>query len=89
VEKLWDFDPEDKPLAIKFVPGGGGDLILIHKYGSIRYYPSVNVGAGEYTVLLDINPDVWSFGDHGLLAMEFHPDWLKGTKKGFIIYTGN
>jgi hypothetical protein len=88
VEHLWDFDPEDKPLQIKFIPGGNGALLTIHKYGSIRHYPSVNVDVEQYTKILDINPDVWSFGDHGLMAMEFHPDWAKGTKKGFIIYTG-
>mmetsp|Transcript_15835 Transcript_15835/g.22316 ORF Transcript_15835/g.22316 Transcript_15835/m.22316 type:complete len:1259 (-) Transcript_15835:96-3872(-) len=91
VESIWQFDTTkvyEAVTKLKFVPGSGR-VITAHKTGRIRLYQSIKSDANNYVELINMMPDVHSHADHGLLSFAFHPDYEKGKKYAYVIYTGN
>jgi hypothetical protein len=87
LEQLMEFELEDMPLHLDWVPGTE-QVITAHKTGRLRLYENIEADVADYVELIDMRPDVWSFGDHGFASFKFHPDWLKGTQTLFVVYTG-
>jgi FtsP/CotA-like multicopper oxidase with cupredoxin domain len=80
-----------KPVSLRFLPQEGkkqAQVITAHKTGVLALWESVYAAEDDYTTLLDIRPIVYSADDHGLLAVELHPDFDQGTTEAFILYTG-
>jgi len=60
-------------IQLEFAPDG--KVFTIHKTGQIRMYNSITAKANQFTEILDIDKDTFSFWDHGLLAGKLHPEY--------------
>eukprot|EP00611_Tribonema_gayanum_P021703 TRINITY_DN4225_c0_g1_i3.p1 TRINITY_DN4225_c0_g1~~TRINITY_DN4225_c0_g1_i3.p1 ORF type:complete len:378 (-),score=93.47 TRINITY_DN4225_c0_g1_i3:807-1898(-) len=87
VEHIWTWQYDDRAVMIKFVPGSD-QVISVHKAGNVRLYDNLQSDPYYYKHLVDMTADTYDLGDHGLLAMEYHPDWDAGVRKIFVLYTG-
>jgi glucose/arabinose dehydrogenase len=76
----------DVPWEIKWGPDSNGDedfLWVTERSGIIS---RINVETGEKHVILDIQNNVTTEAESGLLGMEFHPDFANNSIV-FIVYT--
>jgi uncharacterized repeat protein (TIGR03806 family) len=76
------------PVDLRQAPGDNSAWYVVEKAGRIRKFPNVaNPAPGEVTTYADISARVNNnFGESGLLAMAFHPQFA-ANKKVFVSYT--
>ncbi|KAG5175187.1 hypothetical protein JKP88DRAFT_172702 [Tribonema minus] len=93
VEHVWQFDPDNLAecvVQIQWVPGTD-QVVTVHKHGIVRLYPSIDASVDDFVQLIDLRIAVDSDSDHGLLSLNFHPNFAgpNGTKTAFLMYSGN
>ncbi|KAM3570624.1 hypothetical protein VYU27_007318 [Nannochloropsis oceanica] len=62
-------------VQVVFLPGG--KVMTVHKPGELHVYDSIYSKGQDYTTILDIKDEVYSWWDHGLLSAALHPDFPK------------
>ncbi|KAG5179535.1 hypothetical protein JKP88DRAFT_139405, partial [Tribonema minus] len=95
VEQVWKFDDGivDENMGVThldWIPGTE-KVIVARKKGYLHMYDTIDAGVDEYKEVFDMNVDVASLDDHGLLGFAFHPNFGKpgvGTNSVFILYSG-
>lgn len=76
------------PVELLQAPGAAGRWYVVEQAGVVRAFPNdAAVTAGEVSRVLDIQGEVASGGETGLLGMAFHPDFPTDPRV-FVCYTG-
>lgn len=73
------------PTDLTFAPGDPSRIFVIEQAGRVRV---VENGTLLATPFLNINPEVASGGERGLLGLAFHPDYANNGRF-FVSYTNN
>ena len=75
----------NSPVDLTFAPGDPSRIFIVEQRGVIRV---VENGTLLSTPFLNIDPDVASGGERGLLGLAFHPDY-QTNGRFFVNYTNN
>jgi len=73
------------PVDLTFAPGDPTRIFVLEKVGRVRV---IENGTLLSTPFLNIDPDVSSGGERGLLGLAFHPDY-QTNGRFFVSYTNN
>ena len=75
-------DGLDVPWEIKWGPD---DFLWVTEREGV--VSRIDVETGQKYIILDIENNVWSTNEAGMLGMEFHPDFNNGAPYVFLVYT--